>query len=304
MVEMAALLRWKRQRTSEAADEFDFGFSDSNGGDDVGAIGLFDCSMRTEVLTIEKEVWALKARGIAVDIKRGALHHISWWSPLVSSPAVPLPGARLSGVTGLHSFQVDGVCCQHMVDFLEDGSNYDKDGFLKMADTQWPGYSSYPYVHATHHIQIVQERKTVRVAGKKQVNWVLRREPRVWALVQAVRMALGLPQPLGGALQPPGKIIRAMHFLQQDETQQASFSWHSDGEDITDQGCLRTDEMTTVIVQLSDGEVSAMRIWGFAPHVYEGQGSAVAFPGAALHESLPRSEPSHTRVWKVAFFFC
>ena len=48
-----------------------------------------------------------------------------------------------------------------------------------------------------------------------------------------------------------------------------------------------------------------MRIWGCTPVVYEGQGSAVAFPGAALHETVPRlsgcAAPGVCR--KVALFF-
>jgi len=59
--------------------------------------------------------------------------------------------------------------------------------------------------------------------------------------------------------------------------------------------------MTTVIVSLSK-ELSGMRIWGFAPHLFNGMGSAAVFAGAALHESLPRHDASKP-VRKVAFFF-
>ena len=147
-----ALHKWKRKWHAVAAD-FDVGDSDSSGDGQYDYGELFDNSSRIETLTIEKEVWVLHARGIATRIRSGELRHIMWWSPRVSSPAVPLPDLRLSGATGLHSFQVDAVPCQNLVAFFEDEANYNKHGFLMMAGTQWPGYGSYPYVHANHHIQ-------------------------------------------------------------------------------------------------------------------------------------------------------
>ena len=47
--------------------------------------------------------------------------------------------------------------------------------------------------------------------------------------------------------------------------------------------------MTTIIVSLSD-ECSAMRMWGFGPHLFREMGSACAFAGAALHESVPKCD--------------
>ena len=73
----------------------------------------------------------------------------------MTSPAVALPGVRLSQATGLYSFQVDRAVCQQLLDFLQDPSNYDEDGFFKMAATQWPGYGSYLYVHAGMHLSAI-----------------------------------------------------------------------------------------------------------------------------------------------------
>ena len=81
----------------------------------------------------------------------------------------------------------------------------------------------------------MQEKKTVRVHGRTQVNTMLS-VPQVWNVVQAVRHALGLPLPKRGVLQPQGKGIKAMHFLLQYPTQQAEFSWHDDSEDILPEG--------------------------------------------------------------------
>ena len=108
---------------------------------------------------------------------------------------------------------------------------------------------------------------------------------------------------------PGGKALRSFHFLTQDHTQQASFSWHSDKEDLNRMGvkARHLEEMITVIVRLSGGaDASGMRVWGCHPFLFAGQGSACAFLGAALHESLPRRMkcPASVPERKVALFFC
>ena len=59
---------------------------------------------------------------------------------------------------------------------------------------------------------------------------------------------------------------------QQDESQQASLSWHSDAEDLKQSP--RTNLITSVIVQLTKDEVSGMRMGmrkrGVPPHIYTG----------------------------------
>ena len=150
---------------------------------------------------------------------------------------------------------------------------------------------------------LLPQRKTVRVSGKRAVDQVLAGQPEVRQLVEAVRHTLSLPDSRRDPTQlkpaqPKGKSIRAMHFLLQDQTQQASFSWHADADDIGHQGI----HMTTVIVSLSDVR-SCMRMWGFQPHLFKGCGSACAFAGAALHESVPTLGACVPAVRKVAFFF-
>ena len=56
-----------------------------------------------------------------------------------------------------------------------------------------------------------------------------------------------------------------MHFLLQDDSQQASFSWHDDASDVGHEGM----HMTTVIVSLSIVP-SCMRMWGFQPFLFQG----------------------------------
>ena len=146
----------------------------------------------------------------------------------------------------------------------------------------------------------------MRVHGKQQVNTVLKNMPEIWALVVKVREALGLPMPREGTLQRNGKGIVSLHILVQDKTRQAVFSWHDDGEDIRVKGvaAASVSDMTTVILNLTR-ECSGMRVWGCAPILFRQPGDAVAFPGRALHESLPRrtDAPAAGMVRKVALFF-
>lgn len=267
-----------------------------------GGLQLFDLASREE--KVPEGVWVAAAIQKALDIRWGKIPFITWWESAKQAPT-PLKHLRLPPSLGVHAFSVNPAVCEELRSYLADARNYTEAGYLRMAGTQWPGYSGYPYVHARSQITPLQEKRTCRVQGHEQVNLLLRDEPRVWALVQEVRSALRLPMPERGALQRRGKQIRAMHFLLQDETQQASFSWHSDDEDIRTARGRDGCEMTTVIVSLSE-ECSGMRVWGCAPVVYEGQGAAVAFPGMALHESLPRKAEGSAAarvVRKVALFF-
>ena len=298
-----SLARSHADAGAEAEIEFggdDAAVSDTQLQDEV--LRLFDAlELRTH--KIPDEEWASTAKARAEKIRFGGEKHIMWWD--ADRARYPLEHVRLKADTGVHDFRIDSQVCENLRLFLADPCNYDGDGYLKMAGTQFPGYGGYPYVHAPGgHLRRAQELRTVRVHGRSHVNAVLKSTPQVMALVMEVRRVLGLPMPSKRTLQKSGKSILALHFLLQDETQQALFSWHADAEDL--QGLMSecTDDMTTVIVHLSDEE-SGMRIWGCAPSIYSCQGGAVAFPGAALHESLPRrvDAPARGVVRKVALFY-
>lgn len=264
----------------------------------------FDLDHRLHRLNLEQDQWAVEAKERATRIRFGAEHAIKWWDGRLAAD-YPLERVRLKADTGVHDFKIDASVCEALRCFLADHANYDKNGFLRMAGTQFPGYGGYPYVHAPEgHFAAAQEKRTTRVHGKQQVNAVLQSQQQVWDVVQAVRRALGLPMPGPGVLQKAGKAIHELHFLLQDETQQAAFSWHSDGEDLAGNGLADSSQMTTVIVNLSH-ECSGMRMWGCAPVLYRAQGDAVAFPGSALHETLRRRKdaPAAGVVRKVALFF-
>ena len=265
----------------------------------------FDLRIRPQLIDACSS-WAARAKAIAEQVSFGERHEILWWGKELHT-ASPLEGRRLSPSTGVLAFEIDPQVCEELRSFLADPENYNQHSVLMMSDVPWMGYARYPFVHAKIGVvPSVQEKKTVRIHGHATVNRVLKGVPQVWDVVQEVRRALGLPLPKPGVLQPAGKSIKAMHFLLQDPSQQAEFSWHDDSEDISPESGphVHSEEMTTVIVSLSE-TCSGMRIWGCSPVLYDGQGSCVAFPGAALHESLPRRSCSEEPwvVRKLALFF-
>ena len=297
-------LKSRRRRLSMQVDEDDIpemgGASDAVSND--WKLGMFNLDLRADLIPLG--AWAVKAKARAEQIRFGNESQIQWWG--ADKMPYPLQGVRLKADTGLHAFQVDDAVCQGLLEFLTAASNYDSSGYLKLGGKTYAGYARYPYVHAPGgNVTLAQAKRTVRVQGKVRVNDVLKSTEQLWALVDQVRRVLGLPIPGGAVLQKAGKCIVALHFLVQDATEQAVFSWHDDGEDIWQPG-RTVDDMTTVIVNLSP-ECSGMRIWGCSPFLYTAQGQAVAFPGSALHESLPRLANKQFRgghaVHKVALFF-
>ena len=246
----AARVDWKRRRVEGdqggdvvvAASVDDDGSSDHDPNDDRPRhmLDSFDLSLRSEELTLEKRLWSHEAMEIALSIRRGVVRDIVWWYPKIDSPSYALANCRLQLPYGVHPFCVDPLCCQDLLDVLQDPSRW-REGFFSMGGTTWPGYGTYPYVHARFHISALQEKKTIRVQGYANVCVLLQTEPTLRRLVEEVRCVLGLPgdpgsaadeRPRSSRVQPRGKSIRALHFIRQDETQQASFTWHSDAEDI------------------------------------------------------------------------
>ena len=307
----SALVQLKESRDAassgevQESDDYLTSFDDFDDNDNDYAFGggLFDMRMRGHMIPMGGLSWVTQAKAVASQVRSGARTHEMWWSNQKVAQRYPVESLRLSMRTGVCAFKIRKDVCQAMEGFLIDPANYTDDGFLIMAGTQWPGYGSYPYVHAALGLMpSVQERKTVRVHGKSKVDHILRGDARVRALVAVITDVLNLPLPVGRQAQPNGKNIKAMHFLRQDMTQQAVFTWHDDTEDLGTNG--HKEHMTTVILNLSDN-LSAMRVWGCEPSFYQEQGDCVAFPGAALHETVPRTDHAvlDQPVYKVAFFY-
>ena len=293
----------------------------------------FDLAPRIDQLPRHDEVD--KAMRASAALRSRAVKHVMWWNTAALNPRAedmyPLSNLTFAHDTGVHGFHIHAGFCTTMTSFLDNQQNYNAEGWLLMAGQTFPGYARYPFVHSplgqlatiqevsAHPIACglwqsplmvctpplfvpVPQRKTVRISGKTMCDFVLAGQPEVRQFADAVRVALRLPDSrrnpkASKPAQPKGKCIRAMHFLLQDDSQQASFSWHDDASDIGHEGM----HMTTVIVSLSKVP-SCMRMWGFQPFLFEGVGAACAFAGAATHESVPHKRAGPP-VRKVALFF-
>ena len=152
----------------------------------------FDLALRSETLTVDKRLWTNGAMDVALSIRRGVVRDIFWWYPKIDSPSYALPRCRLQLPYGVHPFRVEPLRCQELLEILEDPSRW-SEGFFSMGGTTWPGYGTYPYVHARFHISALQEKKTIRVQGYANVCLLLQTEPPIRRLVEEVRCVLGLP---------------------------------------------------------------------------------------------------------------
>jgi len=160
-----------------------------------------------------------------------------------------------------------------------------------LADTLLPslnGYQSYDNTLSPVHNSFHQQRRTAVAWTQPQVTKLLADIPDISTILQYGLAALGLSQSYQGR-------CRMIHILAQDATSLARFKLHVDnteGKGLS-LGC------TTVIIQLTEGS-SYMRMWGCDSFEFRGIGAGVAFPGGALHESLPTDD---SRVmFKLVFF--
>ena len=324
--------RAKADRTFPGSD------LDINDDDNDGPVWHAEFDLAPRIDQLPRHADAAKAMRVSGLLRSRAVKHVMWWNTSARNPHAedmyPLSHLTFAHNTGVHSFGLNAGCCITMRSFLENRQNYDAEGWLVMAGKSFPGYAGYPYVQSPlGQVSVLQEvsvhpiacatsqssllvctpplivpvlqRKTVRVSGKAMCDIVLAGQPEVRELVDAVRVALRLPDSRRNPeartpSQPKGKCIRALHFLLQDNSEQASFSWHDDASDIGHEGM----HMTTVIVNLS-AHPSCMRMWGFQPFLFQGTGAACAFAGAALHESVPLLAGSSAELVrrKVALFF-
>ena len=152
----------KLQRRSASEDVGGFIEDVELGGDPVAQpededLRFFDLDLRAS--SIPESQWAVDAKARAESIRFGNENCITWWG--MDMQRYPLERVRLKADTGVHDFRVSPSCCAAMHSYLVDPYNYDENGFLKMAGTQWPGYGGYPFVHAVGgHVPSAQGRCT------------------------------------------------------------------------------------------------------------------------------------------------
>lgn len=150
----APLKKRKMFRDDLHEEELDFG-SDSDdaprGSSSAPSFpSFFDLDARATV--VPHGGWVPKAKAVAYEIKARVVSHVMWWDVQHRNPEArdmyPLPHLPFTHNTGVCPFHVDVDVCKSMASFLDDGRNYDGEGWLMLAGQPYPGYGKYPYVHA------------------------------------------------------------------------------------------------------------------------------------------------------------
>jgi hypothetical protein len=198
-----------------------------------------------------------------------------------------------------------GVCpCQCeprnakiFADYMLDRGNRDASGFLMVpglsAGSQ-SGYFHYDRLTVPLNSQ-VQSIRTLSAESKKAAQSLVRSIPGLLPLLQDVLWQLG-SDPTDWE-----QHLAAFHGLILSGDRQVEFAWHEDTSETT----WLTRRCLTAVVQCSNN-VTAMRMYGFQPFVYQGEGHTSVFPGHAIHQAYPLTKEALSAlpkpVVKAVFF--
>ena len=191
---------------------------------------------------------------------------------------------------------------RQLLAYARDPANRDARGRLRLDDgrgTLLGGYDSYRATHAVEagarHSEAEQARCTTLLAHER-LDAALDGLPGLEALVEAGRRQLPEAGADGCALVPLHG-----HILDQGSGT-ARFVDHQDTEEERAPGARASDRRVvyTVVIALSDGGDTAMRVLGQETIAFTGEaGSGVAF----LSELWHRTERASGCVWKLAIFY-
>ena len=191
---------------------------------------------------------------------------------------------------------------RQLLAYARDPANRDARGRLRLDDgrgTLLGGYGSYRATHAVEagarHSEAEQARCTTLLAHER-LDAALDGLPGLEALVEAGRRQLPEAGADGCALVPLHG-----HILDQGSGT-ARFVDHQDTEEERAPGARASDRRVvyTVVIALSDGGDTAMRVLGQETIAFTGEaGSGVAF----LSELWHRTERASGCVWKLAIFY-
>ena len=209
-----------------------------------------------------------------------------------------------SPVTGLHAFHIDRpTACADVARYMLDPANRSQEGFLVVDEVTragqsherlpLPGYAGYNSIYAKVKPHLQASRST-RVNDIHHLKAVMLGVPGMLALLLAVLTLLGVEDPLACW----ERYLRGWHGLVDDDCEQLKFTWHDDVRDLPG----TSSKLLTAVVQCSATHPSAMCMWGFQPHVYEGCGSATLFRGMAMHQSVRWKDAKGKCVVKAVFF--
>jgi len=200
--------------------------------------------------------------------------------------------------TGCHQFLVWPGHCAQLEAYLQNPANHEEATRGKPSSKHYlllkqggvekfrlHGFSRYSITAAKQHSDFEQGSRTA-VASQHTHFQKLALLPGWEGILVAISREFGMT-----AKQLQDEMV-GVHFFLQDELCQTTYGWHTDGVDIH----LTPEQertLTSVVVQLSAGSVTAMQVCGFGYQYYMGQGAAVAFHGGSLHRSIPWASCNH-----------
>ena len=203
---------------------------------------------------------------------------------------------------GAQRFALGPTCARNLLAYVRDPANRDERGRLRLQDgkcTVLGGYGNYQATHAVEagarHSNPEQAKHTL-LLSHEVLDLARVRLPGLNALV------------LGGLHQLPeaeadGHTLVPLHGHILDQgSGTARFADHQDTEEELAAGARTPDRrvLYTVVIALSDGGNTAMRILGQDELIFTGEaGSGAVFRSALWH----RTERAGTGVWKLALFY-
>ena len=191
---------------------------------------------------------------------------------------------------------------RELLAYVRDPANRDARGRLRLDDgkgTLLGGYSNYRATHAVEagarHSEAEQARHTL-LLSHDALDLARDALPGLDALVEGALRQLPEAEADGRALVPLHG-----HILDQGSGT-ARFADHQDTEEEVAEGARAPDRCVvyTVVIALSDGGDTAMRILGHEELAFTGEaGSGAAFRSELWH----RTERASAGIWKLALFF-
>ena len=207
------------------------------------------------------------------------------------------PALNLDVNGGVWSCRCAPASARTFAEYMLDPGNRDESGFLKRPEgrgNSLGGYFGYDSITVPLNSQL-QSIRTLSATNVQEAHDLVRSLPGLLPLLQDVLWQMG-SDPAAWE-----KYLKAFHGLILSADRQVEFTWHEDVFETPWLGkrCL------TAVVQCSDA-VTAMRMFGFQPFVYDGEGHTSVFPGHAIHQAYPLTQEALSAlskpVVKAVFF--
>jgi hypothetical protein len=196
-----------------------------------------------------------------------------------------------------------------LCEFLSDPVNYRTvPGYpfpvssLEVGASQLTGFSQYDNIQAPALNSAAQASLTVRTEGLKDLKALREHAPGFDSIVDAVLESMGYD--LCGYTASDQVRLLAAHFFRVEPSQQTSFAWHTDDDDLGIKNSVGRLGLRSAVIQLGSQTRTALQLHSFAPFTFEGSGAGALFHGAALHRSVTLDPPPQGYgVWKLTLFF-